>query len=137
MHRLSTDLSGIGLRLREIRKTNDLTQQVMAAAIDVTDRTYKNYEQEKRDLPAVAAITICDAFGISLEWLLVGRGKARKSDDPELAEACAWAVLSENEVRQAALPIEKLSKIIGFVAAQASQTEEAPREVTQKYFDTL
>ena len=134
---MSTELSGIGLRLREIRKTNDLTQQVMAAAIDVTDRTYKNYEQEKRDLPAAAAITICDAFGVSLEWLLAGRGKARSSDNPELAEISAKAVLLENASRQTELPIEKLCKIIGFVASQAVQSGDAPTELATKYFDTL
>jgi len=134
---LSTDLSGIGLRLREIRKDNDLTQPVMAAAIDVSDRTYKYYEQEKREMPALAAVKISEAFAINLEWLLTGVGKAHKSNDPELAEACAIAVLTENEGRQADLPIAKLGKIIGFVAAQSAQTGETPAQVTCKYFDTL
>lgn len=57
----------------------------MAAAIDVSDRTYKYYEQEKRDLPALAAVKISEGFGVTLEWLLTGRGKVHKSDDPELA----------------------------------------------------
>lgn len=109
----------------------------MAAAIDVTDRTYKNYEQEKRDLPATAAITICDAFNVSLEWLLAGRGKVRNSDDPELAESSAKAVLLENASRRTDLPIEKLCKIIGFVASQAAQSGEEPTELAAKYFDTL
>jgi transcriptional regulator with XRE-family HTH domain len=130
-------LSGIGLRLREIRKINDLTQPVMAASIDVSDRAYKNYEQEKRELPALAAVKISKAFGINLEWLLTGRGKAHKSDDPELAEACAIAVLSEADGRGANLPMAKLAKIIGFVAAQSAQTGETPAQVARHYFDTL
>ena len=134
---MSTDLSGIGLRLREIRKVNDLTQPVMAAAIDVSDRTYKYYEQEKRELPSLAAVKISDAFGISLDWLLVGQGLMYKSDDPELAEACAIAVLSEAEARKSDLPVPKLGKIIGFVAAQSAQTGETPGHVAAKYFDTL
>ena len=72
---LSTDLSGIGLRLRRIRKQNDLTQPVMAASIDVSDRTYKYYEQEKRDLPALAAVKISVDFNIALDWLLTGHGR--------------------------------------------------------------
>lgn len=134
---MSTDLSGIGLRLREIRKNNDLTQPVMAAAIDVSDRTYKYYEQEKRELPALAAVKISEAFGVTLEWLLTGRGKVYKSDDPELAEACAIAVLSEAEGRGTNLPIVKIGKIIGFVAAQSAQTGETPAQVASHYFDTL
>lgn len=131
------DLSGIGLRLREIRKINDLTQPVMAAAIDVSDRTYKYYEQEKRDLPALAAVIISDRFDVNLEWLLTGAGKLRKSNSPGLAEACSIAVLMEHQSRQANLPIEKLGKIIGFVAEQASQNDETPADVARKYFDTL
>lgn len=134
---LSTDLSGIGLRLREIRKINDITQPVMAAAIDVSDRAYKYYEQEKRELPALAAVNISEAFRINLEWLLTGRGKIHKSDDPELAEVSAIAVLSEADRRGTKLPITKLGKVIGFVAAQSAQTGESPAQVARHYFDTL
>ncbi len=42
----------------------------MAAAIDVSDRAYKNYEQEKRELPALTALNISEAFRVDLEWLL-------------------------------------------------------------------
>ena len=134
---LSTDLSGIGLRLRDVRKNNDLTQPVMAAAIDVSDRTYKYYEQEKRELPALAAVKISDRFNINLEWLLTGNGQVLKGDNPALAEVCSLAVLNEHNSRQSNLPFEKLSKIIGFVAERASQTGEHPTELAQKYFDTL
>lgn len=134
---MSTGLSGIGLRLREIRKTHDITQPVMAAAIDVSDRTYKYYEQEKRDLPAAAAVEISNRFGINLVWLLTGQGNPKKSDDPELAETCSLAVLSEHKLRDVDLAIEKLSKIIGFVAEQAAQTGEPAAGVAKKYFDTL
>lgn len=134
---MSTNLSGIGLRLREIRKNNDLTQPVMAAAIDVSDRTYKYYEQEKRELPALAAVKISEGFGVTLEWLLTGRGKVHKSNDPELAEASAIAVLSEADGRGTNLPIAKLGKIIGFVAAQSAQTGDTPAQVASHYFDTL
>lgn len=134
---MSTDLSGIGLRLRQIRKINDLTQPVMAATIDVSDRTYKYYEQEKRELPALAAVKISAAFNITLEWLLTGKGGIHKTDDPELSEQCSMAVLSEAHARKTDLPITKLAKIIGFVAAQAAQTGETPETVAKKYFDTL
>ena len=134
---MSTTLSGIGPRLREVRKNYDLTQPVMAAAIDVSDRTYKYYEQEKRDLPAAAAVEICDRFGVSLVWLLTGRGNPNKSDDPGLAESCSLAVLAEHQLRESNLAVEKLSKIIGFVAEQAAQSGEEPVGLAKKYFDTL
>lgn len=134
---MSTDLSGVGLRLREIRKNKEKTQPVMAAVIDVSDRTYKYYEQEKRELPASAALKICEAFEVNLEWLLTGRGQMQRSDAPEFAQACSLAVLEEHHSRELNLPIDKLAKIIGFVAQQASQSNEAPTELAKKYFETL
>ena len=134
---ISTDLIGIGLRLREIRKINNITQPVMAAAIDVSDRAYKYYEQEKRELPALAAVNFSEAFKVNLEWLLAGRGRIHRNDDPEMAEASALAVLSEAERRGSNRPNTKLGKIIGFVAAQSIQTGESPAQVASRYFDTL
>lgn len=134
---LSMNLSGIGVRLKEVRKNNELTQAVMASVIEVSDRTYKYYEQEKRELPALAAIKISDAFKVNLEWLLTGKGKILKSDDPELAETCSRAILTENDARKTDLSIEKLSKIIGFVARRAGQTGESPLDLAKEYFNTL
>lgn len=134
---MSTDLSGIGLRLREIRRSNNLTQPVMAACIDVSDRTYKYYEQEKRELPAIAAVKISERFGVNLDWLLTGRGNVNKSDNPELEAASAVAVMKESEARKTGLSIEKLGNVIWFVAEQASQTGKSPAEIAQRYFDTL
>jgi len=109
----------------------------MAATIDVSDRTYKYYEQEKRELPALAAVKISEAFNITLEWLLTGKGGIHKTDNPELSEQCSMAVLSEAQSRHVDLPVAKLAKVIGFVAAQAAQTGEEPEIVAKKYFDTL
>jgi len=94
-------------------------------------------------LPALTALNISEAFRVNLDWLLAGRGKIHKSDDPELAEASAIAVLSEADRRGTNLPIAKLGtiaklgKIIGFVATQAAQTGESPAQVASHYFETL
>lgn len=134
---LSIALHGIGLRLREIRKLFELTQPVMAAAIEVSDRAYKYYEQEKRELPAIVAVRISKRFKINLEWLLTGQGKIVKSDDPALIEQCGLAVLEEDKERKTELSNEKLAKIMGFISKQAVQTGETPKALADQYFDTL
>jgi hypothetical protein len=45
--------------------------------------------------------------------------------------------LSEADRRGTNLPIAKLGKIIGFVAAQSAQTGETPAQIASNYFDTL
>lgn len=133
---MSTGLYGIGQRLKDVRNKHGLTQPVLAAVIDVSDRTYKYYEQEKRELPALAAVKICERFDMNLEWLLTGKGPVEKSD-VRLSQICSFAVLNEKTQRKLDLTDEKTSKIIGFVEEQASQSNETAAEIAKKYFDTL
>ena len=39
------------LRLRDLREDNDLTQKEVAAYLGIDQRTYSNYETEKRSMP--------------------------------------------------------------------------------------
>ncbi|MEY8098293.1 helix-turn-helix domain-containing protein [Falsihalocynthiibacter sp. S25ZX9] len=133
---MSTGLYGIGQRLKEVRNKHGLTQPVLAAVIDVSDRTYKYYEQEKRELPALAAVKICERFNMNLEWLLTGKGPVEKSEK-RLSQICSFAVLNERTQRKLDLSDEKTSKIVGFVEEQASQSSEPAAEIAKKYFDTL
>ncbi|MEO0750895.1 MAG: helix-turn-helix transcriptional regulator [Pseudomonadota bacterium] len=59
----------IGERLRDIRSRHHLSQGEMALRLGLSDRAYKNYELEKRETPLAVAISICDDFGVDLNWL--------------------------------------------------------------------
>jgi transcriptional regulator with XRE-family HTH domain len=70
----SEDISRVGARLLEIRRTTGLSQADFGKLFDLSDRAYKNYELGIRDLPSRVAISICKKFGISANWLLLGLG---------------------------------------------------------------
>lgn len=65
----------IGIRLATLRNSQELTQSVMAAATDVSDATYKNYERSRRDPPTRFIQAVCTQFEVNVAWLIEGRGE--------------------------------------------------------------
>lgn len=58
--------------LKELRKENGLKQKEIAEKIQITERTYSNYETGKREPDIETLIKIADYYKISLD-LLTGR----------------------------------------------------------------
>lgn len=67
-------MTGIGERIKRIRKHQNLTQLEFGKIIGVAGNTVTNYESENRE-PSNAVITlICKEFGINEAWLRTGEG---------------------------------------------------------------
>ncbi len=67
--------------LKRARENAGLTQTQAAQKIGVSDGTYKNYEQGKREPNGDKIVTIANAFGITTDYLL-GRPDAKEPADP-------------------------------------------------------
>lgn len=77
-------------RLKELRKSLDLTQQEFADRLKISRNTYSSYESG-RNVPSDAAIgLICREFHVSEQWLRTGEGQREEavSQEDELIE---WA----------------------------------------------
>ncbi|WP_282170674.1 helix-turn-helix domain-containing protein [Ruegeria atlantica] len=120
--------SSIGLRLLEIRKKYGFTQSVMAAKLDIADRTYKFYELGRREIPVGTATKFCELFDVDIEWLLLGDGHPVKPDQLRLVEEAALAVLSECDAMEQSLSNEKVAQLIGFVFEQSVQKATSPSD---------
>ena len=59
----------VGERLKELRKSRDLTQAQVADGINCTPANYNRYETGERQLPVDALIKLADYFGVSLDYL--------------------------------------------------------------------
>ena len=68
----------VGERLRELRKSKDLTQAQVADGINCTPAAYNRYETGERQPPIDALTKLADYFGVSLDYL-VGRAPIRDS----------------------------------------------------------
>ena len=58
------------LRLRDLREDNDLTQKEVAAYIGIDQRTYSNYETEKRSMPMEQYRSLAIFYKTSVDYLV-------------------------------------------------------------------
>lgn len=68
-------LDTLGMRLRHIRKLNDLTQFEMSVYLDVDVSSVGKYERDERRPSYETINLISDRFNISLDYLLKGKVK--------------------------------------------------------------
>ena len=58
------------LRLRDLREDNDLTQKEVAAYLGIDQRTYSNYETEKRSMPMEQYRSLAIIYKTSVDYLV-------------------------------------------------------------------
>ena len=58
------------LRLRDLREDNDLTQKEVAAYLGIDQRTYSNYETEKRSMPMEQYRSLAIFYTTSVDYLV-------------------------------------------------------------------
>jgi DNA-binding XRE family transcriptional regulator len=109
-------LSTLGMRLHEVRSRLGYPQSKVAAAIGIADRSYKNYEAGKRELPLSTAIAFCEAFRVDLQWLLLGKPSLNEGQAKQLFEDSVLAVLAESERQGKSLSHAKTAKACAFLA---------------------
>ncbi|NPV38325.1 MAG: helix-turn-helix transcriptional regulator [Brevinematales bacterium] len=66
---------GVGVRLEELRKQLNMTQQEFAKELNIPQRTYSNYENETNKIPPEILQLISSKFHVNLHWLLTGEGE--------------------------------------------------------------
>ncbi len=70
-----TEPSAWNKRLRKIRRTLDLTQQEFAEKLGLKTSAYRMYEIGKNQPSIEVLQKLAQLTGISLDWLLLGKGK--------------------------------------------------------------
>ena len=58
------------LRLRDLREDNDLTQKEVSAYLGIDQRTYSNYETEKRSMPMEQYRSLAIFYKTSVDYLV-------------------------------------------------------------------
>lgn len=117
--------------LKRARENAGLTQTQAAQKIGVSDGTYKNYEQGKREPNGDKIVTIANAFGVTTDYLL-GRPDAKEPADPidklmtvdEMEKDLLREWLSLDEVSRKSF-LDVLRKIVA--ADQKRQTAASKR----------
>ena len=57
-------------RMKELRESCEIKQQVIAKHLDIAQNTYSQYENGKREIPIDILIKICKYYKVSADYIL-------------------------------------------------------------------
>lgn len=95
-------------RIKELRKSLDLTQQKFADKLGLKRQTIAAYEIGNIEPSESTLLLICKEFGVNKEWLLTGEGEPTKDTDVAFGEMCADIGINDPKAKEA---IEKYYKL--------------------------
>ncbi|QIG92184.1 helix-turn-helix transcriptional regulator [Bradyrhizobium sp. 6(2017)] len=70
--RHQTELQKLAARLKATRESMGLSQAKFSTLVDVSSQAWNNYETGFRRISLDQAIKVCDATGVSLDWIYRG-----------------------------------------------------------------
>jgi len=76
----------IGLRIKEIRNKNNLTQTDFCNIIDVKQANLSHIENSGKKISLEIILRIISNFNINTEWLLTGKGEMLKSEKTGISD---------------------------------------------------
>lgn len=71
-------------RIREIRLKAKLTQTQVAEVLEVKQQQYQRWESGKRDFPIKEVIRLAEFFGVSTDYILLGKPDSVLEDNEEI-----------------------------------------------------
>ncbi len=83
--------------LKQARETAHFTQMQAAKSLGISDGTYKNYEQGKREPNNTLLLKIADLYGVTTDYLL---GREAKEPEPNLFENLELTKEQEEDANQ-------------------------------------
>ncbi|MBM3140947.1 MAG: helix-turn-helix transcriptional regulator [Chloroflexi bacterium] len=75
----------VGARLRDLRRSLDMSQEEVAWEADVAQGSISNYEAGRNDIPLSVLVAICRALGTTPADVLHSVGEMPAEPAPELA----------------------------------------------------
>lgn len=87
-------------RIRELRKSLNLTMEAFGERIGVSKSTISNIENGNREATEHMIKSICREFGADYIWLTTGDGEMFVESDDDFMERIDRIMVSENEVRK-------------------------------------
>lgn len=57
-------------RIRQLREDKDLTQKMLAKALNCSQQVYSNYELGQRDIPTDILIKLSKFYNVSIDYML-------------------------------------------------------------------
>lgn len=91
----------LGERIKNLRKSESLTQQLFAEKIGSTQNVLANYESGRRNPSSSVINNICKTFNVSEVWLRTGKGEMFVQREPQPLEILLEKLLGAENVTEA------------------------------------
>lgn len=112
-------------------------QSKMGAILGIADRSYKNYELEKRELPLSIAVKFCDEFEQNLGWLVFGHSAPDTQTSIELVGKTTREVVEYCELHEPSPTSEEIQKFAEYIFEQAITKSSTPEEEAKQFFTAI
>ncbi len=83
---MNYDTKTCGNRIRQLRLESGLTQEKVASALNIDQSFYGRIELGKKGCSVDLFIQISDLFGVSLDYLILGRNIGTLSKNADMAQ---------------------------------------------------
>ena len=127
----------ISSRLTTVRKRTGLSQAAFGEKLGISDRAYKNYELEIRDLPSSVAKTINAEFGINIHWLFTGEGFIDAMTQGEIIETAVIETRAFFIEQGITVDPEKEAKVIRYLIEQIQENGSISEELKLNFFKAV
>lgn len=134
---MSITISGVGRRLLAVRTQLGYPQSKMAAILDISDKSYKNYELEKRELPLSVAVRFCKQFDQNLAWLILGTNVPNIDEAADLVGDTVEAVFTHLEASEKVFSSAEINKFGKYIYQQASSKGTSPQDEARQFFSAI
>ena len=83
---MNYDMKRSGERIRQLRIQNGLTQEKTSNVLNIDQSYYGRIETGKRGCPVELLVQLSDLFGVSLDYLILGRSSSGSSKSVNAAQ---------------------------------------------------
>lgn len=119
------DLTSVGLRVKEFRTSQNLTQDELGSKLGVSRDAINNIERGRlKKLPEATIKLICLKFSVDYDWLMTGEGEMFHNSSDKVQDVINNLLEGENEAARTVF------------TAFAKFSDEDWKTV-QKFIDTL
>ena len=135
--RMSSILIGVGQRMLSVRSKLGYPQSKIAAILGIADKSYKNYELEKRELPLSIAVKFCEEFDENLAWLVYGLAVPDSQRSAELAGETARAVFEHIKASDKEFSGAEIQKFAHYIFEQSLSKDTSPQGEAKLFFSAI
>jgi len=120
-----------------VRSQLGYPQNKVAAILGIADKSYKNYELERRELPLSIAVKFCAEFDKNLMWLVYGSSVPDSEQSARLAGETAQAVFDHAQTSKKSFSGAEIQKFTHYIFEQSLSKGTSPQSEAKLFFSAI